>query len=145
MIDSAQDELNVDINYLIDRFYQQLEQQMKAENLKQKGIKKPDHMKKDRKTFINNFTAVCESINRDPVHVSNYISKELKIDTSISQVGVLVIHGTYGKQSIEEKIIKYVEEYVQCPICKSLNTEVAKRDKINYLDCNKCHANFAIS
>lgn len=145
MDNNARDELNVDINYLIDRFYQQLEHQMKAENLKQKGIKKLEHMKKDRKTFINNFTAVCESMNRDSVHVSNYISAEMKIDTSISQAGVLVIHGTYGKQRIEEKIIKYIEEYVQCRMCKSLNTEVAKRDKIKYLDCNKCHANFALS
>ena len=135
---------NTEIDYLVNRFYNELEHQQNASNLKQKGVRKPEHQSKDRKTFINNFTDVCSSINREQELVSAYIAKELKIETSISGAGILIIHGSYKKNSIEELIRKYVIEFVQCTMCKSLNTKINKRNKITYLDCDKCRASVSI-
>lgn len=136
---------NTDINYLVDRFYDQLEKHQNELNLKQKGVRALDHLSKDRKTFINNFKDVCASINREPDKVSTYIAKELKIETSISAAGILIIHGSYKKKNIEDIIRKYVMDYVQCTLCKSLITTINKRERITYLDCNACHASVSIS
>ena len=103
-------------------------------------IKTPECQILNRKTFIQNFEEVCSSINRESNDVSNYIGKELQIQTSITSNGCLIIHGTYRKEQIENIVKKYVVNYVQCPLCKTQNTKIEKIDRITYIVCNKCHA-----
>lgn len=131
------------ISSLVDIFYDKIND-ITAENHKQSGVKRADIMSKDRKTFINNFNDVCDSLNRKPDIISAYIAKELKINTSITASGILIINGTYKKIFINDLIIKYIVNYVQCPICKSCKTITNKVDKINFIECKKCRATNAI-
>ncbi|AYV84594.1 MAG: translation initiation factor 2 subunit beta [Hyperionvirus sp.] len=107
-------------------------------------IKTPDIQIQNRKMQINNFTAVCASIHRDPEHLSTFMASELQKETSISANGTLVIHGTYKKSDIEGKIIKYVLEFVQCKMCKQHDTKIEKENRITYINCNKCFSRNAL-
>jgi translation initiation factor 2 beta subunit (eIF-2beta)/eIF-5 len=135
--------IDYDIKALVDRFYTKLNQE-KEDEKNIKGIKEPDIMTKDRKTFINNFEEVCTSLSREPNTVSSYIAKELVIDTSISSNGMLIINKTYKKKKIMDLIKKYIINCVQCPVCKACDTNIIKVTRINFMDCNKCRARTAI-
>jgi len=132
-----------DINELVDKFYDKINE-MTAENNKSRGVKRADIMSKDRKTFINNFNDVCISIDRKPETVSAYIAKELKMNTSITANGMLIIHGTYKKKIVDDLVIKYITDFVQCPLCKACTSTINKVDRINFLECKKCHAKTAV-
>lgn len=132
-----------DLTELVEDFYQRMEEILEG-NTHKKNIKRPDIMSKDRKTFINNFAEVCVSIDRDPTTVSAYFAEELKISTSISANGVLVINNTEKRNKIEELVKKYITNFVQCPICKSCSTTINKINRINFLECNKCRGRTAL-
>ena len=107
-------------------------------------IKYPEVQMLNKKMYIQNFKDVCMSMNRELSDCSNYISKELQIQTSISSNNTLIIHGTYKKNVIENIIKKYVVNYVQCPLCKTQDTKLEKIDRITFILCNRCHAKNAI-
>ena len=116
----------------------------KQKIMKKKGVPTPNIISKARKTFVQNFTKICESIEREQNDLSSYIAKELKIETSISGNGILIIHSTYKKNKIEELIKKYITNFVQCSACKHCDTSITKIAKINYIECKKCRAKTAI-
>jgi len=132
---------NYSIDFLVDKFYSEHTELTKDD--KKIRIPPPEILSKDRKTFINNFVKLCESMKRKQNELSSYIAKELQIDTSISGNGILIIHGTYKKNNINKLIEKYVINYVQCPICKQCDTYYSKASKTNYIECNKCKARTA--
>lgn len=129
--------------FLVDKFYNEHAEIIK--DSKRIRVPPPDILSKDRKTFVNNYVKLCESMNRKQSELSTYIAKELQIETSISGNGILIIHGTYKKHQIKNLIQKYVVNFVQCPICQECDTLITKVTKINYIDCNKCRAKTAIA
>ena len=134
---------NYSTSFLIDKFYNEYAEKIKDQ--KKTRVPRPDIVTKDRKTFINNFTEICESIDRKQTDIASYIAKELEtIETSISGVGVLIIHGTYKRTYVEKLITKYITNYVQCPTCKQWNSTITKIAKLNYIECKMCLAKTAI-
>ena len=133
-----------DIDFLVSRFTEKYEE--KTDGLKAKNsIKGPDIQPMNRKIYIKNFADVCKSINRETEEVSRYVAIELKVQTSISIDGQLVIHGSYRKNEVQAIIVKYITNYVKCPACKSYNTIISKVQKVTYIKCDKCNASNAIS
>jgi Translation initiation factor 2, beta subunit (eIF-2beta)/eIF-5 N-terminal domain len=130
-----------DVDFLVDRFHiQYTEITGLSDSGKSKTIiKRPEIDIKNKKTFINNFTAICENMNRDVEVVADYIKNELQVKVSISKNG-LVIHATYKKDAIFNVIKSYLTKYVQCSLCKSDNTVIKKIKRITYLICGNCHA-----
>ena len=135
-----------DIDDLVNRFSEKYIEITGSLGGKAKAsIKRPEIQPLNRKVYIHNFRAVCTSMNRDSIEVSNYIAKELKIQTSISGDGTLIIHGSYRKNKIEDIVKKYIVNFVQCLLCRAHDTIIKKVDKISYIICNKCHGSNSIS
>jgi len=133
---------------LIDRAYVSLKEN--KNNIK-KVFVKPEIKSHNRKTFIINFIKYCESINREPEKVKNFLEKELGTTSSIvsensldNEKSGLRFSSTFKVTVVMSSITNYMKEYVLCKLCKSGNTEIKKIDKITFVCCNNCKANTAI-
>ena len=93
-----------------------------------------------KKTVWSNFNECCLSINRDKEHIKNYIICELGTEGSIDGNQYFILKGNYNQKHIENLLRKYISLYVQCSLCRCINTYV-KRDqtsRLNFLVCNEC-------
>lgn len=106
---------------------------------------KPMFEKKDRKSYIHNFSEVCKSIGRDQEEVKRFLSRELQMESSFKENGSLKIDAIVRSAGMIEKILQnYVIEFVMCKSCKSCKTTTTREDRITFLVCNACKAKVAI-
>lgn len=129
-------------DFLLERLYNKI-----GDNgLKGKIIMpKPISSLLNRKTYLNNFVEIQQKIERK--HVPSFIEflkNELSTDASLNGENKLVISGIFRTPTFEKAIKNYCIQYVQCPSCKSGNTEITKEEKIIYMMCNNCKSKKAI-
>lgn len=127
------------IDYLLNRAYDSFN----LDKGKIKLVKPIFEKKNDRKCYVNNFTEICNAINRDPDDIRQYISKEIHMETSIKENGVLKIDGTaknYNGETIARLIKNYIINFIMCKSCNSCKTTTKKIDRITYLICEVCRS-----
>ncbi|MEM1506906.1 MAG: translation initiation factor IF-2 subunit beta [Candidatus Bathyarchaeia archaeon] len=91
------------------------------------------------RTFLNNFREICDTLNRDPVHVLRYLSKEMATSGAI-EGSRAVFQGRFENEDFDRLIRRYMEEFVICPICKRPDTKIIKEKRFNFLVCEACGA-----
>lgn len=93
-----------------------------------------------KKTAFSNFSEICKSFNRDKTHVNDYLMAELGTTTSEDAKGRLLIKGKYNQKNIHKVLEKYILMYVQCSMCKSLNTTIIRNtaNRLYFLECMQC-------
>lgn len=129
-------------DFLLDRIFTKL----KDNKTKKLVVTKPTIEKKNGKTYITNFTDVCNSIKRDLHDIKTYIETELQIETSIMENGTMLINKIYHQKDIEPLFSAYIKTFVICPEknCGSGNTEIIKEHRIKFLVCNVCKSQKSI-
>lgn len=87
-----------------------------------------------------NFAVCCKSMSRGTDHVQSFFLAELDTTGAIDGEGHFVIKGRYNNKHIEGIMGKYIAQYVQCLVCKSLDTEITRDSltRLNFLCCNLC-------
>ncbi len=87
-----------------------------------------------------NFTICCKSMSRGTDHVQSFFLAELDTTGAIDGEGHFVLKGRYNNKHIEGIMGKYIAQYVQCLVCKSLDTEITRDSltRLNFLCCNLC-------
>lgn len=127
---------------LLERFYSFIgDDTSKSEVAKKNVLRLPIvHRVGSKKTGWFNFKECCKSIGRDEATIINFIKNELSTEANIDGSGTLLIRGIYIQKNIENVLRKFLMNYVQCSICKSLETLVRKDQatRINFLDCVVC-------
>ncbi len=89
------------------------------------------------KTVLSNLYNIAAIINRKPQHIIKYLTKELA--TPITVKKNYVIFGTKIPASrINEKIEKYVEDFVLCKECGKPDTKIIKEDRFIFIKCLAC-------
>ena len=98
-------------------------------------------------SFFSNFLEICESFNRDKSHVNDYLIAELGTTTSEDAKGRLLIKGKYNQRNIHKVLEKYILMYVQCSMCKSLNTKINKNtaNRLYFLGCMNCGSSKSVT
>jgi len=91
------------------------------------------------KTIITNFKAMCSSIRREPEHVLKYLQRELATP-GIIQDTRLILNRKLSSASINEKLERYVKEFVLCSECRKPDTQLIREDRITTLKCMACGA-----
>lgn len=68
-------------------------------------------------------------------------------DGSVDSKGRFIIKGKYTSSSLESLIRKYIENYVQCPICKNFDTKLEKDSisRLMLLKCTSCGSNRSVT
>lgn len=88
-------------------------------------------------TIITNFKQIAKYLHRDENHFLKYILKEIAAPGKFS--GPLLIIGTKVSASlINDKIDKYVETYVLCPVCGKPDTLIEIEKGSSSLKCTAC-------
>jgi translation initiation factor 2 subunit 2 len=91
------------------------------------------------RTFISNFKDMCGAINRDPVKVLKFLSKEMATAASFDGTRA-IFQGKFAYDSLGRLIKRYVEENVICPVCKRPDTKIVKEKRLPFLVCSACGA-----
>lgn len=95
------------------------------------------------KTVVTNFNQIVDSISRPPEHFLKFLLKELATPGELR--GALLIFGTKVHSStINEKIKKYVDEFVICKTCGRPDTTLVSEDGFSFLRCQACGAKKAV-
>jgi translation initiation factor 2 subunit 2 len=89
------------------------------------------------KTLISNFPQVLSHIRRSQGHVMKFLSKELASQMEFSN-GTLTFSRRLSSKDINEKIGKYVQQFVLCKKCKKPDTELTAQDSKTLVKCLAC-------
>lgn len=99
----------------------------------------PDIKLKDRKTYIHNIDAFCESANRKVEDIIAFIKSELSDELSISMCNEGLKINRIFKIDIMKKTIKnYIHKFVLCRSCKSKKTNIVNINRQKFLVCDSC-------
>lgn len=133
--------------FLLNRLYDNFTDKENSEIHKKNTIKMPNVQRmSSKKTGWMNFKECCSSLNRDITHLQSFVINELSAECNIDGNGFLIIKGIYNQKNIENVLRKYVVSYVQCLVCKSLETMNRKdtSTRISFLECTSCKSNRAL-
>ncbi|KXB02266.1 translation initiation factor IF-2 subunit beta [candidate division MSBL1 archaeon SCGC-AAA261F17] len=94
-------------------------------------------------TALQNLKSIADELNRNPDHLMKYLLGEL--GTAGNREGARgVFQGRFGKESVQDRINRYVEEFVLCPECKKPDTKLVKEGRITLLKCEACGARSSV-
>ncbi|HLC58006.1 MAG TPA: translation initiation factor IF-2 subunit beta [Candidatus Nanoarchaeia archaeon] len=91
------------------------------------------------KTIISNFKAICSVLRREPEHLLKYLQRELATPGLIQDTR-LILNRKLSSSSINEKLERYVKDFVLCPECKKPDTQLRKDNKVTTMKCMACGA-----
>jgi len=95
------------------------------------------------KTIISNFIQIADYIGRSREHLLKYILKELATPGEIKKE-FFIIGSKVSASRINEKISRYVQEFVICSECGKPDTKIVKDGNILFLKCQACGATHPI-
>eukprot|EP00803_Ostreobium_quekettii_P002841 evm.model.scf_1374.1 EVM.evm.TU.scf_1374.1 scf_1374:19073-27619(-) len=135
---------------LLDRVYNVLKEKnpLLAKGRQKTSMKPPQVVREGtRKTVVLNFADLCKIMNRNTEHVMTFLIAELGTTGSLDGQSRIVLKGRFNSQSIETVLRRYINEYVLCDSCKSLDT-LLDRDsatRLLHLRCQQCGASRTVS
>ncbi len=89
------------------------------------------------RTIISNFLQVASCIRRPAVSLMKFLSKELASSAEIKG-DRLILSRKLTSKNVNEKIEKYVKNYVLCAKCKKPDTELDSVGVKTFLRCLAC-------
>lgn len=101
-----------------------------------------------KRTSFSNFLDLCRVMHRHTDHVMSFILTELSTSGSLDAAGHLILKGVHSPKSIEGILRKYLQAYVRCTACKSLETLLVKStnaSKMSSLICEQCGAHRSVA
>lgn len=96
-----------------------------------------------KRTILTNFFHIASHIRRDPEHFQKFILKELAASGQ-REGDRLVLNMKVPSSRIILKIEQYVKEFVLCKECGKPDTELIKKDRINFIHCLACGAKHSV-
>ncbi len=95
------------------------------------------------KTIIRNFNLIASTLRREPQHILKFILKELATPGDIKTKG-LILGRKVSASMINQKISKYVKEFVTCKECNKPDTKIVTEGRIDFIKCTACGARHPI-
>lgn len=109
----------------------------------------PPNVQRDgsKKTAFANIYQISQVLQRNPEHLVQYLFAELGTSGSIDGEKRLIIKGRYQPKHIEGVLRKYIQEYVICKTCKSMNTELKREsaNRLHFIVCKACGSTKSVS
>ena len=67
------------------------------------------------RTYIVNYKEIAQALNRDPLHLLRYLSREMATAGAIDDSRA-IFQGKFNNETLNRLIQRYAEEFVICPI-----------------------------
>jgi len=90
-------------------------------------------------TIITNFKQIAKYLGRDENHFLKFILKEIAAPGKFSRY-LLVIGRKVSSELVNDKIHKYAEIFVLCPVCGKPDTVIESEKGVSTLKCTACGA-----
>lgn len=131
----------MDYKKMLDEAYSQLpEEVFKRERFE---VPRPYCTIFGSRTVLHNFKEICDTLNRNPVHVLKFLSKEMATAGTVDGARA-IFQGKFTRETFERLIERYINEYVKCPVCKRPDTRIVKEKRLYFLLCEACGARSSI-
>jgi len=91
------------------------------------------------RTILRNFRNIASAINREPEHLIKYLLRELGAAGNIEGTQA-VFKGKFLNTALDERIRRYVDEFVLCRECGKPDTKLERRERFYILRCEACGA-----
>ncbi|KAK9449807.1 domain found in IF2B/IF5-domain-containing protein [Limtongia smithiae] len=145
--------LNSDRDYtydeLLHRFFKILRTnnpELAGERGQRYKIPPPSVMREgNKKTIFANLQSISERMHRPYEHVMQFLFAELGTSGSVDGSARLVIKGRFQQKQLENVLRRYIVEYVTCKTCKSINTKLAKENRLYFVVCDSCGSRRSVS
>ena len=92
-----------------------------------------------KKTIITNIYQIASYLRREVSHLSKFLLKELAV-FGVLDKNRLILKTKLNSDKVNEKIQKYVKEFVVCPVCSKPDTEIISEKGIKSKHCLACGA-----
>ncbi|ODV84141.1 hypothetical protein CANARDRAFT_8819 [[Candida] arabinofermentans NRRL YB-2248] len=101
----------------------------------------------NKKTMFANVQTIATVLQRNPEHLIQYLFAELGTSGSIDGEKRLIIKGRFQAKNIESVLRRYIQEYVICKTCKSMNTELKREstNRLHFIVCKACGSTKSVS
>lgn len=103
----------------------------------------PTVLHEQKQTVITNFRQIAEAMNREPEHLARFIFKETGRPGTIEK-DRLVISGKMADAEIARLLQLYFREFVRCPVCGGVDTQITSEKRFRFLICEVCGAKSSI-
>lgn len=95
------------------------------------------------RTVVSNFHTIAGIIGRPLGHFLKYLLKELATSGEVTKTALIL--GTKVPASrVNDKIQRYLKDFVVCPECKRPDTKLEKEDNVTSIKCSACGAKHAV-
>ena len=130
------------MNYeeLLDEAYENVEPCEECERFE---IKKVEGHHQGSKTVISNFTQVVACLRREKEHLAKFLFKSLAT-SGVIDGDRLILDRKMSSKDINERIEKYVKQFVLCSSCKKPDTELVEEEGKIFIRCLACGAKKAV-
>ena len=106
-------------------------------------VPEPEVMNEGDKTIVKNFSKIKDKLRRSEQHMMNFLRRELGVPGKV-EGSRAVFQGRITERKVSEKISQYVDEFVICPACGKVDTELVEEDRIKKIKCEACGAKQAV-
>jgi len=89
------------------------------------------------KTIVSNFNQISDYLSRPPEHLLKFLLRELATSGSV-EGSHIVFTGKFKSSDLNEKIDKYVNEFVICRECGKPDTKLLKEERLTFMKCMAC-------
>ena len=124
----------MDYEQLLDQAYEKVEVTEECDRFE---ILKVKGHHEGIRTVLTNFTQVASCIRRSPEHLMKYLGKVLASQCELKG-DRLILSRKLSSKEINEKIEKYVQNFVICPNCKKPDTELEDEGSKLFIRCLAC-------
>lgn len=95
------------------------------------------------RTILRNFRSIASALNREPEHLIKYLLRELGVAGNIEGTQA-IFQGKFLNTAVDERIRRYVEEFVLCRECGKPDTRLERHERIYILRCEACGARASV-
>ncbi|MBS7633349.1 translation initiation factor IF-2 subunit beta [Candidatus Bathyarchaeota archaeon] len=95
------------------------------------------------RTIVFNFKEVADILNRDPQHIIKFLTGEMAT-AATTQGERVIFQGKFNSETLERLLQRYVESFVNCPICHRPDTKIIREKRLSFLKCDACGARSSI-
>eukprot|EP00769_Ergobibamus_cyprinoides_P001079 gnl/Ergobibamus_cyprinoides/2076.p1 GENE.gnl/Ergobibamus_cyprinoides/2076~~gnl/Ergobibamus_cyprinoides/2076.p1 ORF type:complete len:312 (+),score=134.23 gnl/Ergobibamus_cyprinoides/2076:31-936(+) len=109
-------------------------------------VMKPPKVQREgsKKTVFSNFSEICQALHRQQDHFLAFLMTELGTDGSIDGNDRLVIKGRFQSKNIEIVLRRYINEFVMCHGCRSIDTLLMRENRMYFVQCEHCGAHRSV-
>ncbi|KAI9720479.1 MAG: hypothetical protein M1828_005650 [Chrysothrix sp. TS-e1954] len=137
-------------NLLLSRFFTILNAHnpdLMSSSSKSTKIPPPQCLREgNKKTIFANIFEISKKMNRSDEHVAQFLFAELGTTGSVAADRRLVIKGKFMGKQIENVLLQYIKQYVQCKTCKAGPTDLVRgENRLYFIECQQCNSRRSVT